>query len=161
MGFFSEWSLYCIHHMIKLTHSTYGILTNMVFVPDQIHMCHLHNLWFSIWNKVWFQFTWYQNETSEQNKNFTWTENQNDLNKNYMLLRYQVSKYGEIDYNGDVINSFQNESHSSIKWIAPKSEHPKKLGSVQVSGKQPIYPSPNPTFCPKWDAHVNIELGEG
>ena len=25
----------------------------------------------------------------------------------------------------------------------------------------PTYPSPNPTFCPKWDANVNVELEEG
>ena len=58
------------------------------------------------------------------------------------------------------MNSFQNESHSGIKWIAPKSEHPKKLGSVPVSGKQPTYPSPNTTFCPKRDTNVDVELGE-
>ena len=23
------------------------------------------------------------------------------------------------------------------------------------------YPTPNQTFCPKWDANVNVELGEG
>ena len=23
------------------------------------------------------------------------------------------------------------------------------------------YPSPNQTFCPKWDIDVNVELGEG
>ena len=27
--------------------------------------------------------------------------------------------------------------------------------------KLPTYPSPNPTFCPKWDANDNAELGEG
>ena len=27
--------------------------------------------------------------------------------------------------------------------------------------KLPTYPSPNPTFFPKWDANDNAELGEG
>ena len=42
MGFFPELSLYCNHHMIKLTSSTQGTLTNVVFVKDQIHMRYLH-----------------------------------------------------------------------------------------------------------------------
>ena len=25
----------------------------------------------------------------------------------------------------------------------------------------PIYPSPKPTFCPKWEVSVDIRLGEG
>ena len=33
--------------------------------------------------------------------------------------------------------------------------------SIQVSGKLPTYPFPNPTFCPKWEVNVNTELGEG
>ena len=32
---------------------------------------------------------------------------------------------------------------------------------VQVSGKLPTYPSPNPTFCPKGEVSVNVDLGEG
>ena len=34
-------------------------------------------------------------------------------------------------------------------------------GSVKVSGKLPTYPSPNPTFCLKWEVSVNVGLGEG
>ena len=33
--------------------------------------------------------------------------------------------------------------------------------SIYISGKQPIYPSPKPTFCPKWELSVNFGLGEG
>ena len=33
--------------------------------------------------------------------------------------------------------------------------------SIHPSGKLPTYPSPNPTFCPKWDTNVNVESGEG
>ena len=29
------------------------------------------------------------------------------------------------------------------------------------SGKLPTYPSPNLTFCPKWDVSNNVNLGEG
>ena len=28
-------------------------------------------------------------------------------------------------------------------------------------GKLPTYPSPKPTFCPKWEVSVNVGLGEG
>ena len=35
--------------------------------------------WFSIWNKVRFQFTWYQNEISYQIENFIGIESQNEL----------------------------------------------------------------------------------
>ena len=34
-------------------------------------------------------------------------------------------------------------------------------GSLYVSGKLPTYPSPKPTFCPKWEVSVNVGLGEG
>ena len=37
-----------------------------------------------------------------------------------MSLRYHLNKYGEIY--GDGMNSFQNESHSGIMWIAPKEQ---------------------------------------
>ena len=30
-----------------------------------------------------------------------------------------------------------------------------------VYGKLPTYPSPKPTFCPKSEASVNVDLGEG
>ena len=36
-----------------------------------------------------------------------------------------------------------------------------ELGSLYVSGKLPTYPSPNPTFCLKWEVSVNVGLGEG
>ena len=32
-------------------------------------------------------------------------------------------------------------------------------GSIQGSGKLPTYPSPNPAFCSKWGANVNVESG--
>ena len=31
----------------------------------------------------------------------------------------------------------------------------------KVSRKLPTYPSPKPTFCPKWEVSVNVSLGEG
>ena len=34
-------------------------------------------------------------------------------------------------------------------------------GSIQISGKLPTYPSPNPTFFPKWEVSVTVDLGEG
>ena len=34
-------------------------------------------------------------------------------------------------------------------------------GSLHVSGKLSTYPSPKPTFCPKWEVSVNVGLGEG
>ena len=35
------------------------------------------------------------------------------------------------------------------------------FGSIEVSGKLPTYPSPNPTFGPMWEVSVNVDLGEG
>ena len=32
---------------------------------------------------------------------------------------------------------------------------------LYVSEKLPTYPSPNPTFCPKWEISVKVGLGEG
>ena len=36
----------------------------------------------------------------------------------------------------------------------------KKLGLLYVSGKLPNYPSPKPTFWPKWEVSVYVGLGE-
>ena len=36
-----------------------------------------------------------------------------------------------------------------------------KHGSIFDSGKLPTYPSPKPTFCPKWEVNVNVGLGRG
>ena len=33
--------------------------------------------------------------------------------------------------------------------------------SIEVTGKLPTYPSPNPTFCPKWELSVHFDLGKG
>ena len=41
------------------------------------------------------------------------------------------------------------------------SKRIKILGSMYVSGKLTTYPSPRPTFCPKWEEKVNVWLGEG
>ena len=35
------------------------------------------------------------------------------------------------------------------------------MGPLYVSGKVPTYPSPKPTFYPKWQLSVNVGLGEG
>ena len=46
-------------------------------------------------------------------------------------------------------------------WALEIENHGKILGSLYVSGKVPTYPSPKPTFCPKWEESVNGGLGEG
>ena len=33
--------------------------------------------------------------------------------------------------------------------------------SLYVSENLPTYPSPKPTFCPKWEVRVNVSLGRG
>ena len=38
---------------------------------------------------------------------------------------------------------------------------PEFFGSLYVSGKLLTYPSPKPTFPPKWEVSVNVGLGEG
>ena len=35
------------------------------------------------------------------------------------------------------------------------------FGSLYIYGKLPTYPTPKPTFCPKWEVSVNVGLGEG
>ena len=35
------------------------------------------------------------------------------------------------------------------------------LGSIYISGKMTTYPSPEPTFIPKWEISVNVGLGQG
>ena len=42
-----------------------------------------------------------------------------------------------------------------------KTKNTTALGSIQVPGKLPTYPSPKPTFCPKWEVSDNVGLGEG
>ena len=37
----------------------------------------------------------------------------------------------------------------------------KAFGPLYFSGKLPTYPSPKPTFYPKWEVSVNIGLMEG
>ena len=38
---------------------------------------------------------------------------------------------------------------------------PKRARPIKVSGKLLTYPSPKPTFCPKWEVSVDVGLGEG
>ena len=98
-----------------------------IFAPDQIHLHHsLQTTKFAIFNPEQSSFSVYM--IPEFNF-FTGTRisfrvrtemnsSQNDLYQNKMLFQYHVNKYREI--NGDGMNSFQNEGHSSIMWIAPK-----------------------------------------
>ena len=37
---------------------------------------------------------------------------------------------------------------------------PQNPESLYVSRKLLTYPSPNPTFCPKWEVSVKVGLGE-
>ena len=48
-----------------------------------------------------------------------------------------------------------------VTWWLHSSASPKKYESLYVSSKLPTYPSPNPTFCPKWEVCVNVGLGDG
>ena len=52
-----------------------------------------------------------------------------------------------------------------VFWKVTHDEKQLKKGyyawSSYVSGNLPTYPSPKPTFCPKWEVSVNDGLGEG
>ena len=52
-----------------------------------------------------------------------------------------------------------------VFWKVAHDEKQLKKGyyawSSYVSGNLPTYPSPKPTFCPKWEVSVNDGLGEG
>ena len=107
--------------MIKSNSSNQGIIACVVFAPDQIHIHHsLQTTRFAIFNPEQSSFSVYM--VPEFNF-FTGTRisfrvrtemnsSQNDLYQNKMLFQYHVNKYREI--NGDGMNSFQNEGHSSI-----------------------------------------------
>ena len=52
--------------------------------------------------------------------------------------------------------------------LQAKKENTKKKGELKgsissfwVSGKLSTYPSPKPTFCPKSEVSVGVDLGEG
>ena len=61
-----------------------------------------------------FQYTWYQNEISYQNKNFVQIKNQNELIPECLIRKQNIKNIWRW------LNSFQNECHSCIVWIAPK-----------------------------------------
>ena len=46
-------------------------------------------------------------------------------------------------------------------FICDQSYEPPRYGSLYVFGNLPTYPSPKPTFCPKWEVSANVGLGEG
>ena len=68
------------------------------------------------------------------------------------VTRKQVSRAGYFT------DSFHH-SQSAIDGVLNLSWW--KNGSIKASGKLPTFPSPNPTFCPKWEVTVNADLGEG
>ena len=115
----------------KNSGNNYGFLFRMKFVLHSSHdkieslnLRHSHEHGFhsrsnthSPLAQVWFQFTWYHNEISYENKNFTRMNSfQNDLNRNCMLLQYQVSKYREI-----IIMEIE-WTHSRMKVISASGE---------------------------------------
>ena len=68
------------------------------------------------------------------------------------VTRKEVSRAG---YFTDSFNHSQsaNDGVLNLSWW--------KNGSIRVSGRLLTLPSPNPTFCPKWEVTVNADLGEG
>ena len=53
------------------------------------------------------------------------------------------------------------EWRHTLMWIANSLNYCSLFGLLYVSGKLPTYPSPKPTFCPKWELSVIVGLGEG
>ena len=72
----------------------------------------LYDLRFSIQNKVCFQFKFHTPQVS-----FIQNKNQNDLYRSKMPFQYHVKECWKT-HHGDGRNSFQNESHTSVMWIA-------------------------------------------
>ena len=62
------------------------------------------------------------------------------------------------------ITNDDEKGDKDTRWPAVKLKHSqsrKFYGSITVSGKLPTYPSPKPTFCPKWEESANAGLREG
>ena len=52
--------------------------------------------------------------------------------------------------------------HMNVNSLLPVDVHPlKRRINFRFRGKLPTYPSPKPSFCPKWEVSVNVNLGEG
>ena len=76
-------------------------------------------------------------------------------------------------YNTTIFNSsgvflllplFPAKNLDSSEYLQPKKVEiilSSKIASHHISGKLTTYPSPKPTFCPKRDVSVNVDLGEG
>ena len=56
------------------------------------------------------------------------------------------------------IPDFTNKTFRDYGFGLPYLGH---FRSLYVSGKLPTYPSPKPTFCPKWKISVNVGSQEG
>ena len=79
---------------------------------------------------------------------FDFAEELSDMRKQMKALEEKNVTYMKETMNlqeVDILKFDQNATHISI----------------YISGKQPTYPSPKPTFCPKWELSVNVGLGEG
>ena len=52
--------------------------------------------------------------------------------------------------------------HMNVNSLLPVDVHPlKRRINFRFRGKLPTYPSPKPSFCPKWQVSINVNLGEG
>ena len=60
-----------------------------------------------------------------------------------------------------ICKRFNFDSESSRRCNDRFEKTWKLFESLYVPGKLPTYPSPKPTFCPKWGVSVNVDLGEG
>ena len=47
------------------------------------------------------------------------------------------------------------------KLLLNRQSQDMSINGADSSEKLPTYPSPKPTFCPKWEVSVNVGLGEG
>ena len=93
-------------------------------------------------------------------------ESSTPFNKNDRVYFSGEKKWNEtiqgIHFFWEYTKKLQIKSHPQSLPHSPISRSPVgHFGLLYVSGKLPTYPSPKPTFCPKWELSVNVGLGEG
>ena len=90
MSFVTEWSLYCIY-MINSNSSAEGILSCVVFMPDQICMRHSpQTTWYAIFKQEQSSFSVYRIPKKFQNDNFIGIENQDELILDWLVPEQNV-----------------------------------------------------------------------
>ena len=86
-----------------------------------------------------------------------------DDDSGVFLLQEDKTTFWSIYCDSDFDRYSKEFSYDVLIWYLEMYHYVQSLtvkGSSSVSGKLPTYPSPKPTFCPKWELSVNVGLGK-